>query len=259
MCLTPRSIGVFQPGGHASHVLVPEPRHLVPIGSLPAPLAATYACSGLTAFSAVKKTLPAAPDDPIVVIGIGGLGLSAVSILRALGHERIIAVDVSAGNREAALRAGATDALDGATVPLAPALVETAGPGGIGAVIDFVNNTTTSRAGFDALRRGGILVAVGFFGGELAIGLPLLPLRALTVQGSYVGSPADLRSLVELAEGGKLPAIPVASVAQHAATGVLAQLRDGKITGRVVLDAAARYPAATAGSAPAADFATSTP
>lgn len=250
MCLTTRSIGVFQSGGYSSHVIVPEPRHLVDLGTLSPAVAATLACSGLTAYGAVKKALPPAADDPVVIVGAGGLGLSAIAILRALGHEHIVCVDLAAKNRAAALEAGATAAVD-ATVPnLAEAITAACGRP-VGFVIDFVNSSVTAKAAFDALRRGGRLIAVGFFGGELNVPLPLVPLRALTIAGSYVGSPVELRELVALAQSGKLPPIPVATVPQSSVTEVLANLRDGKITGRVVL-AVAASPASGPREAPVA-------
>ena len=79
MCLLPKSIGVFQNGGYATHVLVPHPRHLVDPGSLDPAVAATYACSGITVYSAIKKVMPQPPDEPIVLIGAGGLGLNAIA------------------------------------------------------------------------------------------------------------------------------------------------------------------------------------
>ena len=76
MCLTPRSLGVYQNGGYATHVLAPEPRHLVPVGSVDPSLAATYACSGITVYSAIQKLMPLPADTPIVLVGAGGLGLT---------------------------------------------------------------------------------------------------------------------------------------------------------------------------------------
>jgi alcohol dehydrogenase, propanol-preferring len=81
---TPRVVGVFQSGGFGSHVLVPNPRHLFDPGDLNPVLAATYACSGITVFSAINKVMPIAPDEPIVIVGAGGLGLNAVAVLKAL-------------------------------------------------------------------------------------------------------------------------------------------------------------------------------
>jgi alcohol dehydrogenase/propanol-preferring alcohol dehydrogenase len=105
-------------------------------------------------------------------------------------------------------------------------------------VIDLVNGTATARFAFAALRKGGKLVQVGLFGGELTLQLPLMAIRALTVQGSYVGSPVELRELVQLAQDGKLAPLPVTTVLQAEANAALMRLRDGKVTGRVVLVAA---------------------
>ena len=80
---------------------------------------------------------------------------------------------------------------------------------------------------------------VGLFGGELNVPLPLMPIRALTIQGSYVGNPKDLRELVALAQDGGLTAVPVATVPQSQAYEALMRLRDGRVTGRLVLKAEA--------------------
>ena len=114
MCLVSRALGVFQNGGYATHVLAPHPRHLVDPGTLDPALAATYACSGVTVYSAINKVMPLPADKPIVVVGAGGLGLNAIAVLRALGHRAIVVVDISADKRRAALDAGATAAVDGA-------------------------------------------------------------------------------------------------------------------------------------------------
>jgi alcohol dehydrogenase/propanol-preferring alcohol dehydrogenase len=66
-----------------------------------------------------------------------------------------------------------------------------------------------------------------------------MPIRALTVQGSYVGNPKELRALVKLAQDGELPALPVATVPQSQAFEALMRLRDGKVNGRIVLRAEA--------------------
>ncbi len=82
------------------------------------------------------------------------------------------------------------------------------------------------------------MVQVGLFGGELKVPLPLLPIKAVTIQGSYVGSVLELRELVALAQQGKVPPIPVATAPMHTANNALMRLREGKVTGRTVLVAA---------------------
>jgi alcohol dehydrogenase/propanol-preferring alcohol dehydrogenase len=240
MCLTPRSIGVYQNGGYGTHVVVPHPRHLVDPGTLDPAVAATYACSGVTVYSAIRKAMPLSPQEAIVVVGAGGLGLNAIAVLKALKHQNIVVVDISAEKRDAALAEGATKAVDGSGggAEVTKRIIDAAG-GPVLAVIDLVNGTPTARFAFDALRKGGKLIQVGLFGGELTLPLPLMAIRALTVQGSYVGNPKELRELVKLAQEGALPALPVATVPQSEAYSALMRLKDGKVTGRLVLRAEA--------------------
>ena len=236
MCQTPRSIGIFQHGGYATHVLAMHPRHLVDPGTLDPALAATYACSGITVYSAIRKVMPLPPDEPLLVVGAGGLGLSALALLKAMGHRNTIVVDISAEKRQAALAAGASQVVDGAGQGVAARIIAAAG-GPLGAIIDLVNGSASAAAAFDALRKGGKLVQVGLFGGELRLPLPLMAMRALTVQGSYVGTVKDLRDLVRLAQAGGLLALPISEVPMRDADAALTRLRDGRVTGRLVLRA----------------------
>ena len=234
MCLTGRALGVYQNGGYGTHVVAPHPRHLVDPGALDPAVAATYACSGITVYSAIRKLLPIAPDEPIVLVGAGGLGLNAIAVLKALKHRRIIVGDVSEAKRAGALAAGATKVVDGSGEGVTQRILDAAG-GPVLGVIDMVNGTATARFAFDALRKGGKLVQVGLFGGELSLPLPIMAMRALTVQGSYVGNVKELRELVALAQAGTLEALPVSVVPQSQANDALMRLRDGKINGRVIL------------------------
>ncbi|MBP0446843.1 alcohol dehydrogenase catalytic domain-containing protein [Roseomonas sp. SSH11] len=236
-----RTLGIYRNGGYATHVLVPDAKYLVPVDGVEPAVAATYACSGITVHSAIKKlgTLP--PDRPVVLVGAGGLGLNAIHMLKALGHRRIVSVDVSAEKLEAARAAGATDTVlaqgsDGTEVTKA---IVAACSGPAMAVIDLVNGSATARFAFDALGKGGKLVQVGLFGGEMSLPLPLMAIRALTIQGSYVGSLDDLNAVMALAKEGKLAALPVTTEPMEKANAVLERLRDGKVTGRVVLRAEA--------------------
>ena len=234
LCTKPRSLGIFQPGGFGTHVTAPHPRHLVDPGTLDPALAATYACSGITVFAAIKKLMPLPPETPVVLIGAGGLGLSAIGILRALGHRNIVSVDTSAEKRAAAEAAGATATVDGTAEKLSRAIIEACGGQPV-AILDLVNGSGTARAAHDALAKGGKLVMVGLFGGELTIPLPFMPIRAITMQGSFVGTPGDLRELVALAGSGELPPLPIETLPQRDADAALQRLKHGQVTGRLVL------------------------
>ena len=237
MCLQGRSIGVYQNGGYATHVLAMEPRHLVDPGSVDPALAATYACSGITVYSAIKKIMPLPPDSPVVVVGAGGLGLNAVAVLKAMGHRAIIVVDISEEKRAAATAAGATATVDGTGEGVADRIMAEAG-GPVRAIIDLVNGTATARFSMGALTKGGRLVQVGLFGGDMTLMLPVMAMRELTVGGSYVGNPKELRELVALAQAGTLKPLAYSTVPMEQANAALMRLRDGKVTGRLVLRAA---------------------
>ena len=71
MCAQGKALGIYQNGGYATHVLAMEPRHLVDPGTVDPALAATYACSGITVYSAIKKIMPLPPDAPVVLVGAG--------------------------------------------------------------------------------------------------------------------------------------------------------------------------------------------
>ena len=237
MCLTGRALGVYQNGGYGTHVVAPHPRHLVDPGTLDPALAATYACSGITVYSAVQKVMPLAPAEAVVVVGAGGLGLACIGVLRALGHRRIVCVDVDEAKLAGARNAGATEVVDARGPDVTARIVEAAG-GPVLAVIDLVNGSATAAFAVPALRKGGKLVQVGLFGGEMRVPLPIMPMRALTIQGSYVGSPKELREVVALAQEGRLPPLPVERVARANTNEALHRLRNGQVHGRLVLVAA---------------------
>lgn len=236
MCLTPQSLGVFRDGGFGTHVVVPKPEHLVDFGDVDPALAATYACSGITAYSAVRKLKSLSSDDPVVVIGVGGLGLAGISILSALGSKSIIAVDISDEKLETAKASGATAVINSRSSDV-PAAVTAAAGRAIYGVVDFVASTVTANAALAVLARGGVYVPVGLYGGDLSLQLPTIPLRALTIQGSYTGSQHELRELVELAKSGKLKPVPIERVPHADPNTALDRVRAGQIAGRLVLDA----------------------
>jgi alcohol dehydrogenase, propanol-preferring len=235
LCLTPRFLGVQKPGGYADHVLVPHPRYLLDLGKLSPTQAAPYACSGITTFGALKRVGEAIfREQPIMIIGAGGLGLMCVALLKALGGFGAIVADIDPKKREAALQAGAIAAID-AGAGDAVKQAQTAAKGPLAAAIDFVGASATARLGIDALAKGGKYVIVGLFGGDITLSLPLLPMRAITVQGSYVGSLAEMKELLGLVASGKVPPVPISAYPLDEANAVLESLKAGRVIGRAVL------------------------
>lgn len=234
LCAKPASLGVFRPGGYADHVLVPHPRYLIPLDGLTPAEAAPYACSGVTTFGALRKLGDVITTDPIVVFGAGGLGLMCLTLLKAMGGEGAIVVDIDPRKREAALAAGALAAVDGAAGDAARQIRGAAG-GPVRGAIDYVGANATARLGVDILGKGGKLVVVGLFGGDLTLSLPLIPIRAITIQGSYVGSLQELKDLMALVSRAKAERIPITGRPLAEADAALADLRAGRVVGRTVL------------------------
>lgn len=235
LCMEPRFLGVHKPGGYADHVLVPHPRYLLDLGGLTPAQAAPYACSGLTAYGALKRVGEAVlREEPILVLGAGGLGLMCLTLLKAMGGRGAIIVDIDPKKREAALKAGALAAVD-AAAPDAVKQVQAAAKAPIAAAIDFVGASNTAKLGIAAIAKGGKYVIVGLFGGDLTLSLPLLPMRAITIQGSYVGSLAEMRELLDLVATGKVPPVPLNERRLDQANAVLEELKAGSIVGRAVL------------------------
>jgi alcohol dehydrogenase/propanol-preferring alcohol dehydrogenase len=231
-CTRPRNLSVHLDGGFSNHVLIDHPRYLVEYEPLPAPFAATLGCSGLTAFSALKKAAPVDAENPLLIVGAGGLGLAAVSLARTLYGIGPIVADVDASKRQAALDSGASAVVDPADPGTRERLKEA---GGVFSAIDFVGAESSAAFGLSVLRRGGRIFMVGLFGGSIGLPLATLPLRGISLIGVFTGTLPEFRELVALAGEGKIKPAPIEMRPLEMAQQSLDDLRAGRIRGRVVL------------------------
>lgn len=234
ICIKPQSLGVVRPGGFAEYLIVPHARYLVDISGLDAAEAAPLACAGVTTYSALKKLGDRIRTDPVVIIGAGGLGLMAIEVLKAMRGQGAIVVDIDAAKREAALKAGALLTID-AKAADAAAQVQAATNGGARAVLDLVGATPTVTLAVASCARGGQIVICGLMGGDITLSLPVIPMRPLTIQGSYVGTLAELRELVALVQHTKMKAIPVQRRPMAEVNAAMQELIAGKVVGRTIL------------------------
>jgi propanol-preferring alcohol dehydrogenase len=234
ICLAPQSLGVARPGGFAEYVLVPHPRYLVDIDGLDEAEAAPLACAGVTTYSALKKFGPRIHEAPVVVIGAGGLGLMAIEVLKALGGRGAVVVDIDPVKREAARAADALAVVD-AEAADAVQQIQAATDGGARAVLDLVGATPTVNLALASCARGGHIVVCGLMGGDITLSLPVIPMRPLTLQGSYVGTLDELRELVGLVRRSGMKAIPVTRRPLSDADAALQDLRAGRVVGRAIL------------------------
>jgi D-arabinose 1-dehydrogenase-like Zn-dependent alcohol dehydrogenase len=231
-CPAPRYIGIQRSGGYGDHLIVPDPKYLVDATGIDPEYAPILACSGLTTYAALQKLMPCKPTDWILILGAGGLGLMAIAVLKAMGHENIAVADIDPAKHALARDMGATVTVNPADDDAQQTLTEL--KGGVWGALDLVGMTQTATLGQAVLRKGGRFVLVGLYGGEVPISLVTLAQRAMTVQGSYVGTLEELKAVVELAKSGKLKPIPVKTCSMDEISETLDKLKAGGVPGRVV-------------------------
>ncbi|HMJ42599.1 MAG TPA: alcohol dehydrogenase [Pseudolabrys sp.] len=234
LCKTPRNLGVFSDGGYSDFVMLPHPRYLFDIGDLDPARAAPLACSGITTFGALKKAGAIIKDEPLVIIGAGGLGLMCLALNTMMDNKPAIVVDIDPVKRDAAMKAGALAVVDGGAADAVQQIIKLTN-GGAWAVIDYVGASKTVQLGVDSITKGGRVIVVGLFGGDITVSTPFFPLRAMAIQGSYVGSLPEMKELLDLVRAKGLPPVPLKTRRLEEVGGVLDELRAGKVVGRVVL------------------------
>ena len=232
LCTPGCALGIACAGGFADHVMVPHSRYLFDKGDVTDSLAATYACSGLTAYGALKKIGKLHEDDDVVIIGAGGVGMMAIQIARALGMDPIV-VDIDDDKLEAARALGVNRSYNSSELQSAKDIRKTTG--GAYAALDFVGAEASVSYGLGCLRKGGMLIIVGLYGGSLTLPIPFIPMNARIIQGSYVGGLEDMAELMAMVREGKIAPIQITERPLKEANQALIDLKAGNVRGRQVL------------------------
>ena len=236
LCDKPKSLGVYMDGGYAEYVLVPSYKYLVKISDgMDTDASATLSCSALTAYGAVKNA-NLKPDDNVVIVGAGGLGLMAIQLAKAVTGARIIAMDLDDKKLEFAKKEGADTTVNSKNEDPVKTIMGLTDKMGADAVIDFVNASKTVETDMKYLRRRARVVLVGLFGGELKLSLVTMPTRAYKLIGSYTGTLSDMIELVSLARRGVIKPVVSNRFKLDQATDALTMLKEGKILGRGVIN-----------------------
>ncbi|MDP6857841.1 MAG: alcohol dehydrogenase [Candidatus Nitrosopelagicus sp.] len=235
LCESPKSLGVFQDGGYAEYVLIPDSKFLAKIDNLDPDAAASLACSGLTAFTAVKKALINNPEN-ILIVGAGGLGLMGVQIASALTKSNIICADLDDQKLNSAKELGATHIINTKEPDAAKKIMSICDEKGVDSIIDFVNAPPTVKMDLSLIRKRGNIILVGLFGGSVELSLVSVPLKAITIQGAYTGNYNDMLELIKLAQRGVINPIVSRHYKLEDANTALSDLKNRKIIGRAVIN-----------------------
>ena len=176
---------------------------------LPLEIAALFGCAVMTGVGTVVNTSQVRPGQSVAVVGLGGVGLSAVMGALAAGAGRVVAVDLADDKLAFARRLGATDVVNAGADNAVEQLRELTG-GGVDHALEMVGSARALEFAYRVTRRGGTTVTVGLPASSQNLSTPVWHLVAeeRTLKGSYLGSCVprrDIGRFVALYRQGKLP------------------------------------------------------
>lgn len=254
LCSNSRELGFVKDGGYSEFVAVPHYRYVFKTpDSIPDPLATMLPCSGITAFSAIKKTLPTVKrvrkwgvEVTVMVLGLGGLGQWSLNLLKYcldpedVQYVKIIGVDISKEKIDLALQnqqineGFQINTQLGASQEVDRFLTQFSG-NKVHIVFNFVGTTASFDFSISVLHRVGMLVMVGLHGGVGELKLPVTVLNMHTICGSYTGSLSDLDELISLVSKHSIPGPPLVMYDLEDANKALSDLEKGLVLGRAIL------------------------
>jgi Zn-dependent alcohol dehydrogenase len=194
--------------GYAEYAVVSRRSAIKVDASLPAHEAALFGCAVLTGVGAVINTAKVPAGSSVAVVGLGGVGLSALLAANLVGAAEIVAIDTNPQKLEVASRLGATR-----TVKVGPDAIKEVRDltgGGVEFALEMASSVPALQLAFDVTKRGGTTVTASLPHPEHRLSIPAVQLAAeeRTLKGSYLGSsvPAcDIPRYISLYQRGKLP------------------------------------------------------
>jgi S-(hydroxymethyl)glutathione dehydrogenase/alcohol dehydrogenase len=185
--------GMAGNGTFAEEVILPYQGVVKIADDVPFEIASLVGCGVMTGVGAALNTAKVSAGSSVLVIGCGGVGISAIQGARIAGAAEIVAVDLVDHKLDDAKRFGATQAvkpddLDGVKGSLT-------GGDGFDYAFEAIGLPQTMRTAFDATRRGGTTCVIGVGGMDKQVSFNAFELffAEKTFVGSYYGS-ADVRT-----------------------------------------------------------------
>jgi Zn-dependent alcohol dehydrogenase len=148
-------------GTFSEQAIVPEQAAVPVPREVPAEVAALIGCCVSTGVGAVVNTARVEPGRSVVVVGLGGVGLSAVMGAALMGADPIVAVDRVGAKLATARRVGATDLVAAGDPDATARAIREATHGGADYVFEAVGTPETIESSVRVLGRGGTCVVVG--------------------------------------------------------------------------------------------------
>jgi succinate semialdehyde reductase (NADPH) len=199
-----RQVQTFLGGGFAEYAIVHENALTVVPPDVELERVATLGCAGITAYGAVNSA-KIEPGESVAVVGVGGVGLSVIQLLKASGAGRIIALGTKKWKLEKAMELGATDYINTKETDPVKALKEMTG-GGPDVIIEAAGTQETVQMAVDGVRIGGRVILVGLppVSAQIPLRIAYIVRNGITIIGNYGGRPRiDMPRLLELVRQGK--------------------------------------------------------
>jgi Zn-dependent alcohol dehydrogenase len=153
------ALGVYSGvGSHASHQVVHASAAIPVDPRTPLDVAALIGCGATTGVGAIRNTARVRVGESVVIIGLGGVGLSALMAAVDAGADPVVAIDVQPEKRALAMELGASHAL---TTDDAPERVRRLTRGGADHVLDAIGHVDSGALAIDCVRPGGTVTLVG--------------------------------------------------------------------------------------------------
>ena len=195
--------------GFAEYSVLPEEALVKIDKSIPFEHAALFGCGVVTGVGAVINSAKAKPGQFIAVVGLGGVGLSAVLAALAIGAGKVLALDLSQEKLHFAKELGVHHALNAADEDVIEQVLALTG-GGVHCAIETAGSGQALQTAYNITRRGGTTVAAGMPGAETMINLSHLKIAAeeRCIKGSYMGScvaKRDIPRYLNMFQNGILP------------------------------------------------------
>jgi len=202
-------IGLGGMGLYADELPMHETQVLTVDSPLPAEQLALIGCAVATGAGAALFTAKVQPASTVAIIGLGGVGLSAVQGARICGASRIFVIDPVATKRDQAAQLGATDLVDPGDGDPVQQVRDATGGVGVDYAFEVVGRPELMVQAYELTRRNGTVVIVGMAKATDTLTLPALPLmtEGKRLLGSFMGGtdiPRDYPKLIRLAESGQL-------------------------------------------------------
>ena len=206
-----------QPINHQSGVscfaeyVVVDRGSVVPIDrDVPLQTAAIFGCAVMTGVGAALNAARTAPGDKVAVIGLGGVGFSAMLGAIMAGAAKVIAVDINPAKLGLARQLGADHTVDARDADHVDQIRDLTG-GGCDTVLESAGVVPALETGYAVLRSGGQLVTVGLApaGDRFAIPAADLVTREVSIRGSYMGSCVPVRDIPRFLDAFRQGRLPV--------------------------------------------------